>query len=112
MRFLRYALPALLAASLIGGYAHAEGDRNAAQAPASQSLEPIPSNKDNDLRLFYADGRIVTGSAALQKMSSDAKLSLWLAGNQFFASDQGQNAYAKFGFIKASKADLAIKEIP
>jgi hypothetical protein len=23
-----------------------------------------------------------------------------------------QNAYAKFGFIKASKADLAVKEIP
>ena len=30
----------------------------------------------------------------------------------FLQSDQGQNAYVKFGFIQASKADLAIRDIP
>jgi ABC-type Fe3+ transport system substrate-binding protein len=30
----------------------------------------------------------------------------------YLQSDSGQNSYAKFGFIKASKADLQIKEIP
>ena len=94
MRFSRYAFALLLlAASLIGGYAHAAGDENAAQAAAS--LEPIPPNKDNDLRLFYADGRIVTGSAALQKMDSDADLTLWLAGNQFFAMEDVIHAFQK-----------------
>ena len=94
MRLARYAFPVLLAVSLIGGVAHAEGDRNAPQAVA-QSLEPIPPNKDNDLRLFYADGRIVTGSAALQKMDSDAKLTLWLAGNQFFAMEDVIRSFQK-----------------
>jgi len=95
MRLSRYALPSLLAAGLFGGYVHAEADKNAAQAAAFQSLEPIPPKKDNDLRLFYADGRIVTGSAALQKMDNDANLTLWLAGNQFFAMEQVIRAFQK-----------------
>lgn len=83
MRFLRYALPMLLAAALVGGPVHAAD----APKPAAAALEPIPPNKDNDLRLFYADGRIVKGSASLAKMDSDANLTLWLAGNQFFAME-------------------------
>jgi ABC-type molybdate transport system substrate-binding protein len=94
MRFSHYALPVLLA-GLIGGLAHAQGVKTAPQAAASQSLEPIPPKKDNDLRLFYADGRIVTGSAALQKMDSDANLTLWLAGNQFFAMEEVIRAFQK-----------------
>lgn len=95
MRFSRHAFPMLLAASLLGGYAHAQGDKNAAQAVASQSLEPIPPKKDSDLRLFYADGRILTGSAALEKIDSDANLTLWLAGNQFFAMEEVIRAFQK-----------------
>ncbi len=95
MHFSRYAVSVLLAASLIGGYARAADDKSAPPAAAAQSLEPIPPNKDNDLRLFYADGRIVTGSAALQKMDSDADLTLWLAGNQFFAMEDVIRAFHK-----------------
>ena len=66
------------------------------KAVASQSaLESIPPNKDNDLRLFYADGRIVKGSAALEKMPADANLTLWLAGNQFFAMEDVVHAFQK-----------------
>ncbi len=93
MRFLRHAFYVLLAAGLIGGYAHAQG--SAAPVAASQSLEPIPPNKDNDLRLFYADGRVISGSAALQRMDSDANLTLWLAGNQFFAMEDVIRAFQK-----------------
>ncbi|OGA35095.1 MAG: hypothetical protein A3F75_13410 [Betaproteobacteria bacterium RIFCSPLOWO2_12_FULL_64_23] len=94
MRFSHYALPVLLALGLIGGHAHAQSDKSAPPA-AIPSLEPIPPNKDSDLRLFYADGRIVTGSAALQKMDSDANLTLWLAGNQFFAMEDVIRAFQK-----------------
>ena len=93
MHFLRYALPLLLAAGLVVGYAGAADDKSAAPAAATRSLEPIPAKKDNDLRLFYADGRIVTGSAALDKMDSDANLILWLAGNQFFAMEEVVRAF-------------------
>jgi ABC-type molybdate transport system substrate-binding protein len=92
MRFSSFALPMLLAASLIGGQVHAADAPKPAQA---QALEPIPPNKDNDLRLFYADGRIAKGSAALEKMDSDAKLTLWLAGNQFFAMEDVIHAFQK-----------------
>ena len=66
-----------------------------AKAATQSALEPIPPNKDNDLRLFYADGSIVKGSAALDKMAADANLTLWLAGNQFFAMEDVVHAFQK-----------------
>ncbi|TSA10100.1 MAG: ABC transporter substrate-binding protein [Betaproteobacteria bacterium] len=95
MHISRYALSVLFVFSVIGGYAHAQADKSAAQAPAAQALEPIPPKKDNDLRLFYADGRIAKGSAAMEKMDSDANLTLWLAGNQFFAMEDVIRAFQK-----------------
>jgi ABC-type molybdate transport system substrate-binding protein len=96
MRFcLHHALPVLFAAGLIAGHAHAQGDKNVPQATVPQSLESIPPNKDNDLRLFYADGRVLKGSVAMQKMDSDADLVLWLAGNQFFAMEEVIRAFQK-----------------
>ncbi|AGY59187.1 molybdate ABC transporter substrate-binding protein [Gloeobacter kilaueensis] len=55
-------------------------------AAAEQGVT-IPENRDDDLRVFYADGRLVKGAAALQKMASDAELVLWLAGNQYFVME-------------------------
>ena len=52
--------------------------------PGAASFESIPKDKDDDLRIFHADGRVTKGSAALEGMA-DAQLVLWLAGNQFFA---------------------------
>jgi ABC-type molybdate transport system substrate-binding protein len=65
----------------------------------------IPPNKDTDLKLYYADGRITSGAAALDRMQQDAELILWLAGNQFFAMDdvvrafQSQNPGMDVGLI-------------
>ncbi len=46
--------------------------------------ESIPQGKEDDLRIFHADGGVSKGAPALDAMA-DAPLVLWLAGNQFFA---------------------------
>jgi len=69
-------------------------ERHGLKRPAV-ALEPIPPNKDNDLRLFYRDGALIKGSAALEKMSTGANLTLWLAGNQFFAMEDVIRTFQK-----------------
>jgi len=64
-------------------------------AASASAFEVIPPNKDNDLRIFYADGKIVKGTPALEKMNSDANLTMWLAGNQFFAMEDVIQAFQK-----------------
>ena len=84
----------------------------------------IPPDKDSDLKLYYANGRIINGGEALGRMQQEAGLILWLAGNQFFAMDDaarflaflatpaGQAAYRKYGFVMASPGELLPKAIP
>lgn len=83
-----------LALALAGGCASqgpgAMGGPAKATAPA---LARIPPNKDTDLKLYYADGRLVKGAEALGRMQEDAGLILWLAGNQFFAMDDVVHAF-------------------
>ena len=57
--------------------------KNAVQA------EPvaIPAGHDSDLKFYAADGSIMTGTGALERMPG-AGLVLWVAGNQFFAMDK------------------------
>ncbi|WP_051181388.1 substrate-binding domain-containing protein [Thermithiobacillus tepidarius DSM 3134] len=91
-----------LAGGLVTGCASTETAKNpgsnpqaaAAQAAASKYVA-IPKNKDNDLRLFYADGRLVKGADALARMNTDADVVLWLAGNQFFAMEEVVRAFQK-----------------
>ncbi len=64
-------------------------------APAGASFAVIPPKKDNDLKLYQADGRIVKGADALARMQREAGLILWLAGNQFFAMDDVVGAFQK-----------------
>jgi ABC-type molybdate transport system substrate-binding protein len=66
-----------------------------AQAGPSKELAVIPANKDTDLKFHQADGRIQSGAAALEHMTSDADLVLWVAGNQFFAMDEVIGAFQK-----------------
>jgi len=85
-----------LATVLTAGCA-TETPRQAA-APAARPASPakfvaIPKGKDNDLKLYYADGGIVRGAAALARMQGKAELILWLAGNQFFAMDDVVKAF-------------------
>lgn len=74
-------------------------------AQAATRFAVIPPKKDSDLKLYYADGRILKGADALARMQQDGKLILWLAGNQFFAMDdvvrafQAQNRGMDVGLI-------------
>ncbi len=96
-------LGAALGAFLAAGCSTAP--QAAAPAPASAAFAAIPPNKDNDLKLYYADGRILKGADALGRMPQEAELILWLAGNQFFAMDdvvrafQAQNPGTDVGLI-------------
>jgi ABC-type molybdate transport system substrate-binding protein len=51
------------------------------------SLVALPADHDADVRWFGADGEHVQGLAAFERMPK-ADLTLWLAGNQFFAMDR------------------------
>jgi len=93
MRISRFALSALVALGLLTAQAHAEDAPK--PAAAASAFEPVPPKKDNDLRIFYADGKIVKGTSALEKMNSDANLTMWLAGNQFFAMEDVIHAFQK-----------------
>jgi hypothetical protein len=70
----------------IATLAQAQTDRpnpetNAIQTPA------IPQGRETDIKLYGANGgATVTGAEALEQMP-ETGLTLWLAGNQFFAMD-------------------------
>jgi ABC-type molybdate transport system substrate-binding protein len=85
---------ALALALMIGSTSAAEP--NAAEQgakPAAAKPAIIPKGKDNDLKLYFADGRILRGAEAMSRMQKDAKVILWLAGNQFFAMDDVVKAF-------------------
>ena len=63
--------------------------------PRRQGIRGIPPNKDTDLKFYQADGKIQTGAEALEHMTSDADLVVWVAGNQFFAMDDVIGAFQK-----------------
>lgn len=66
-----------------------------AQPAAAQELAVIPPDKDTDLKFYRTDGTIQEGVAALEHMTSDANLVVWVAGNQFFAMDEVIGAFQK-----------------
>jgi ABC-type molybdate transport system substrate-binding protein len=66
-----------------------------AQAVPSGALTAIPPNKDSDLKFYRTDGTVQNGAEALEHMTSDADLVLWVAGNQFFAMDEVIGAFRK-----------------
>lgn len=96
MRLTRFALPFFLSLGLLAGQAGAaDVPTTDVKVKAAEGFEVIPPKKDNDLRIFYTDGNVVKGSAALDKMPTDAKLTLWVAGNQFFAMEHVIHAFQK-----------------
>lgn len=66
-----------------------------AQTAPAPKLITVPKDKDNDLKLYRADGSILKGADAMDRMQKEAKLILWLAGNQFFAMDSVVHAFQK-----------------
>ena len=55
------------------------------KAFAQRGFETIPAKRDSDVRVFIAGGKSLLGLAALERMQKGTDLSLWVAGNQFFA---------------------------
>jgi hypothetical protein len=89
-----------LAASIIVGCGQIQLGQSAGaaqQADAADTATPasavIPDNKDSDIKLYYADRRVIKGAEALGKMQTEASLILWIAGNQFFAMDDVIRAF-------------------
>ena len=73
-----------------------DAEKPAQVNPAAQKLEPIPADKDEDLRVFYPDGKVVKGEAALELMQAGKTgFNIWLAGNQFFAMEEVIHAFQK-----------------
>ena len=65
-----------------------------AEDAAASKLVAIPPDKDTDIKFFDADGSVVTGTDALARMPN-ADLTLWVAGNQFFAMDEVIGAFRR-----------------
>ncbi|TMJ53302.1 MAG: ABC transporter substrate-binding protein [Alphaproteobacteria bacterium] len=65
-----------------------------AEDAAASKLVAIPPDKDTDIKLYAADGSVVTGTDALARMPN-ADLTLWVAGNQFFAMDEVIGAFRR-----------------
>jgi ABC-type molybdate transport system substrate-binding protein len=88
--FLRRAINiALLAGLATSPLPRAWGE----DAPPSK-LVAIPPDKDTDIKFYAADGSVVTGTDALARMPG-ADLTLWVAGNQFFAMDEVIGAFRR-----------------
>lgn len=98
MDYVVKAVAACAVSLLVLGGCATEAEKpvaSAATAPAKSSFAVIPKNKDNDLKVYYPDGRIVKGADAMARMQADSGLILWLAGNQFFAMDDVVRAFHK-----------------
>src|SRR2546423_2282946 len=80
---------ALLAALAISPLPHTR-----AEDAAASKLVAIPPDKDTDIKFYAADGSVVTGTDALARMPN-ADLTLWVAGNQFFAMDEVIGAFRR-----------------
>jgi len=97
-------------AILASGCSHApEATRSVTpESKLPAAFTAIPANKDSDLKLYYADGRVLEGATALERMQRDAKLILWLAGNQFFAMSDVIAAFQK----QAPGVDVGLITLP
>ncbi|MEO8717701.1 MAG: substrate-binding domain-containing protein [Burkholderiales bacterium] len=89
------ALIALLAAGCAGKPAQPPAAEGIKPSAAAAGFAAIPKDKDTDLKLYTADGRVLKGADALGRMQREAGLILWLAGNQFFAMDDVVGAFQK-----------------
>lgn len=62
------------------------GAAEEAIATVAPPLVVVPEKRDDDLRVFLANGEVVKGAAALELMAAGkTDLNVWVAGNQFFA---------------------------
>jgi ABC-type molybdate transport system substrate-binding protein len=87
-------LLAALGVIAIATLAQAQTDRPNSEADVIQT-PAIPKGRETDIKLYGANsGAAVIGREALEQMPT-AGLTLWLAGNQFFAMDDVVAAFQK-----------------
>ncbi|HZP77356.1 MAG TPA: substrate-binding domain-containing protein [Pseudolabrys sp.] len=63
-----------------------------AQAQTTAELPAIPKGKETDVKFYGTDNAVVTGRDAFERMDK-ADVTLWVAGNQFFAMDDVIGTY-------------------
>ncbi len=80
--------------ALLAGLATSPPPRAWAEDAPPSKLVAIPPDKDTDIKFYAADGSVVTGTDALARMPG-ADLTLWVAGNQFFAMDEVIGAFRR-----------------
>jgi ABC-type molybdate transport system substrate-binding protein len=93
-RYLRAALAVMFGVVLTAANPGFQSIAFAQEKPPKE-LAAIPPNKDTDLKFYRTDGTIQKGVEALDHMTSDADLVLWVAGNQFFAMDEVVGTFQK-----------------
>ncbi len=92
-RYRHFAMMALLAVSFVSSMTVLSKAQTPAQSPSADTQLPaFPKGKDTDAKFYDESGKPITGQAAFDKMP-EAKLVLWLAGNQFFAMDDVVHAF-------------------
>ena len=87
-------LRAAIKIALLAGLAISPLPLMRAEDAAASKLVAIPPDKDADIKFYAADGSVVTGTDALARMPN-ADLTLWVAGNQFFAMDEVIGAFRR-----------------
>jgi ABC-type molybdate transport system substrate-binding protein len=80
--------------ALLAGLATSPLPRAWGEDASPSELVAIPPDKDTDIKFYAADGSVVTGTDALARMPG-ADLTLWVAGNQFFAMDEVIGAFRR-----------------
>ncbi len=98
MKLSQLIIATLIPVFSLGAYAapSAPDEGKPAIERQAERFEPIPANKDDDLRVFYPDGKIVKGEEALGLMlAGKTGLNIWLAGNQFFAMEEVVHAFQR-----------------
>jgi ABC-type molybdate transport system substrate-binding protein len=80
--------------ALLAGLALSPLPRASGQDAQPSKLTAIPPDKDTDIKFYAADGSVLTGTPALDRMPN-ADLTLWIAGNQFFAMDEVIGAFRR-----------------
>ncbi len=81
-------LAAVVLAAFAAGTAMGQPATPPTAAGVGSKYAVIPADKDSDVKLYGADGRMISGPEALGRMQREAQAVLWLAGNQFFAMDE------------------------
>lgn len=83
----------VILAFAMSGCTGLSGTPQASVSPATATaLEKVPPNKEHDISVFYSGAKVIHGAEAMANMPN-AKLVLWLAGNQFFAMPDVINAF-------------------